>query len=133
MFDCGEDSGDSWTAKYEHLIEMAKELPAMDEKFKTEENIVRGCQSRVWLHAYQEKGNLKFLADSDALVTKGLVALMVRVLSDHKPSDISKAELFFIEKIGLREHLSPTRSNGLLAMIKQMKLYGLAFHQKQMD
>ena len=123
---------DNWQDKYEYLIEMAKELPAMDEKFKTEENLVRGCQARVWLQPFLENGILKFSADSDALITKGLVALMVRVLSGHKPEEITKADLFFINKIGLREHLSPTRSNGLVAMIKQMKLYGVAFHQKQM-
>lgn len=122
---------DDWSAKYEHLIEMAKELPLMDEKLKTEENLVRGCQSRVWLHAFMENGLLKFLADSDALITKGLVALMVRVLSGHKPQEIAQADLFFIDKIGLREHLSPTRSNGLVAMVKQMKLYGVAFAQKE--
>lgn len=122
---------DNWQDKYELLISMAKELPPMDEKYKTEENLVRGCQARVWLHPYMENDLLKFSADSDALITKGLVALMVRVLSGNKPEEIAKSDLFFIDKIGLREHLSPTRSNGLVAMIKQMKLYGVAFHQKQ--
>lgn len=122
---------DDWMGKYEHIIEMGKELPPMEDKFKTEENFVRGCQARVWLHGFMDGDKLKFIADSDALITKGLVALMVRVLSGNQPLEIAKAELYFVEKIGLKEHLSPTRSNGLLAMIKQMKLYGLAFHQKQ--
>lgn len=122
---------DDWQDKYEHLIAMAKELPPMEEKYKTDDNFVRGCQSRVWLHAYMEGGLLKFFADSDALITKGLVALMVRVFSGNKPEEISGADLYFIDKIGLKEHLSPTRANGLVAMIKQMKLYGVAFAQKQ--
>ena len=122
---------DDWMGKYEHIIEIGKELPEMDEKYKTEDNFVRGCQARVWLHAYMENGILKFYADSDALITKGLVALMVRVLSGNKPEEIAKADLYFVDRIGLKEHLSPTRSNGLVAMIKQMKLYGVAFHQKQ--
>lgn len=122
---------DNWQDKYEYLISMAKELSPMDEKHKTEDNFVRGCQARVWLHAYMEDGLLKFMADSDALITKGLVALMVRVLSGNKPADIASADLYFVDKIGLREHLSPTRANGLVAMIKQMKLYGIAFAQKQ--
>lgn len=121
---------EDWTGKYEHLIDLAKELPPMDEKLKTEENLVRGCQSRVWLDAFMENNVLKFSADSDAMITKGLAALMVRVLSGHKPEEIAKADLFFVDQIGLREHLSPTRSNGLVAMIKQMKLYGVAFAQK---
>ncbi len=122
---------DDWMGKYEHIIEIGKELPEMDEKYKTEDNFVRGCQARVWLHTYMENGILKFYADSDALITKGLVALMVRVLSGNKPEEIAKADLYFVDRIGLKEHLSPTRSNGLVAMIKQMKLYGVAFHQKQ--
>lgn len=124
---------DNWQDKYEHLIAMAKELAPMDETYKSEDNFVRGCQSRVWLYAYMEDGLLKFLADSDALITKGLVALMVRVFSGNKPEEIAKADLYFIDKIGLKEHLSPTRANGLLAMIKQMKLYGVAFAQRQKD
>lgn len=122
---------DDWMGKYEHIIEIGKELPEMDEKYKTDDNFVRGCQARVWLHAFMDGDKLKFLADSDALITKGLVALMVRVLSGNKPEKIAKADLYFVDKIGLREHLSPTRSNGLVAMIKQMKLYGVAFAQKQ--
>ena len=123
---------DNWQDKYEYLIEMAKELPDMDEKLKTEDNLVRGCQSRVWFSAHMEKDLLYFSADSDALITKGLVALMVRVLSGNKPDEVSGADLYFIDKIGLHEHLSPTRSNGLVSMIKQMKLYGVAFAQKQL-
>lgn len=122
---------DDWMGKYEHIIEIGKELSEMDERYKTDDNFVRGCQARVWLHAFMDGDKLKFLADSDALITKGLVALMVRVLSGNKPEKIAKADLYFVDKIGLREHLSPTRSNGLVAMIKQMKLYGVAFAQKQ--
>ncbi len=121
---------DDWMGKYEHIIEIGKELVPMDEKYKTEENFVRGCQARVWLYAFLDNGFLKFYADSDALITKGLVAMMVRVLSGHTPEEIAKADLYFIDKIGLREHLSPTRSNGLVAMIKQMKLYGVAFQHR---
>jgi cysteine desulfuration protein SufE len=121
---------DDWMGKYEHIIEIGKELAPLDDKHKTDDNLVRGCQSRVWLHAYLENGLLKFGADSDAIITKGLVALMVRVLSGHKPIEIATSELYFVDKIGLKEHLSPTRSNGLVSMIKQMKTYGLGFDAK---
>lgn len=116
-----------WMEKYEHLIEIGKELQPMDDAQKIPENLIKGCQSRVWLSAETNKeGKVIFKADSDAIITKGLVALMIRVLSDAKPLDIAGADLHFLEDIGLHAHLSPTRSNGLLSMVKQMKMYGLA-------
>lgn len=117
---------DDWEGKYDYLISLGKDLPIIDKKYKTDEYIVRGCQSRVWLHAGHEGSNVFYTADSDAIITKGLVALMIKVLNGQKAEDIAKAELSFIDKIGLKEHLSPTRSNGLSSMIKQMKLYALA-------
>jgi len=119
---------DDWMQKYEHIIELGRDLPLIDESQKVEENLIRGCQSRVWLHAAQEEnGTIAFTADSDAIITKGLVALVVRVLSGEKPRDIVNADLHFVLDIGLHQHLSPTRSNGLAAMIKQIKIYALAF------
>lgn len=116
-----------WMQKYEYIIELGKDLPIIQEQYKTEDNLIKGCQSRVWLHGeMNNEGKLVFTADSDAIITKGLVALMVRVLSEENPSDIANAQLHFIQDIGLNEHLSPTRSNGLASMIKQMKMYGLA-------
>ena len=120
-----------WMEKYEHIIEFGKDLPELDGELKSEENLVKGCQSRVWLHAEQKDEKLVFSADSDAIITKGLVGLMVRVLSDHTPEEISKSELYFIDKIGLKEHLSPNRANGLSSMIKKMKFYAIATWQKQ--
>ena len=114
--------GDDWEGKYEHLIDLGKSLPMIDEKNKTEENIIKGCQSRVWLNSELKDGKVKFTADSDAIITKGMVALMIRVLSDQSPADIANAELGFINKIGLKEHLSPTRANGLVSMIDRMKM-----------
>jgi len=117
-----------WMEKYEHIIEMGKELNPLIESDKTEDNLIRGCQSRVWLAARKEEdGTVLFSADSDAIITKGLVALMVRVLSGAAPEDIAKVDLHFLEDIGLNTHLSPTRSNGLASMVKQMKMYGLVF------
>mgnify|MGYP001167802807 FL=1 len=117
-----------WMEKYEHIIELGKELDPLDDSEKIDENLIKGCQSRVWLSAeLNDKGKVIFTADSDAIITKGLVALMIRVLSDAEPMEIASAELRFLEVIGLNAHLSPTRSNGLLSMVKQMKLYGLAF------
>jgi len=113
--------GDDWEAKYEHLIELGKSLPLIDASLKTDERIIQGCQSRVWLNSELKNSELIFTADSDAIITKGMVALMIRVLSHQKPEDIVKADLSFINKIGLTEHLSPTRANGLLSMINQMK------------
>ncbi|WP_127128985.1 SufE family protein [Pseudoflavitalea rhizosphaerae] len=115
-----------WMEKYEYIIQMGKELPLIDEQYKTDDNLIRGCQSRVWLHADYKDGKVIFTADSDAVITKGLVSMVVRVLSDHAPAEIAQAELYFVDKVGLREHLSITRSNGLLSMIKQMKLYAVA-------
>ncbi len=117
---------DDWMDKYEHIIELGKDLPLIDSAFKDEEHKIRGCQSQVWLHAAPEGEKLRFTADSDAIITKGLISLMVRVLDDQPATEIAKTELGFIEKIGLHEHLSPTRSNGLRSMVKQMKLYGIA-------
>ena len=120
-----------WMDKYEHLIELGKSLPLIDERYKTDDNIIKGCQSRVWLHAEKDNGNIKFTADSDAIMTKGLVALMVRTLSGQRAEDIAQADMSFIDQIGLKEHLSPTRANGLNAMIKQMKYYALAMQAQQ--
>lgn len=117
-----------WMEKYEYIIQMGKDLKLIDEQYKTDDNLIRGCQSRVWLHADYKDGKVIFTADSDAIITKGLVSMVVRVLSDQTPADIATAELYFVDKVGLREHLSITRSNGLLSMIKQMKLYAIALH-----
>lgn len=116
-----------WTEKYEHIIQMGKDLPLIEEIYKTDENLIRGCQSRVWLHAAYNEGKIHFTADSDAVITKGLVSMMVRVLSGQAPKDIANADIYFIDEIGLKSHLSLTRSNGLLSMLKQMKMYGVAF------
>ncbi len=120
-----------WMEKYEYIIELGKDLPLIDEKYKVEENLIKGCQSKVWLHAeISNEGKLLFTADSDAIITKGLVALVIRVLSDENPEVISNADLHFVKDIGLQEHLSPTRSNGLASMIKQMKMYAFAYAHK---
>lgn len=117
-----------WMEKYEHIIELGKELNLIEDSNKIDDNLIKGCQSRVWLSAeLSDRGDVIFKADSDAIITKGLVALMIRVLSDAKPKDIAESNLYFLEEIGLNAHLSPTRSNGLLSMVKQMKMYGLAF------
>ncbi len=121
---------DDWLDKYNYLIELSNELPILDPKFKTTDYVISGCQSKVWLKADLEEGKINFTADSDAIITKGIVSLLVRVLSGYQPKDILDADLFFIERIGLRENLSPTRSNGLLAMVKKMKLYALAYQTK---
>ena len=118
---------DDWMDKYQLLIDLGNEQEPLDEKYKTEQNLIDGCQSRVWLQADLVDGKIHFSAESDALIVKGIVALLIRVLSDQTPQDILDADLFFIEEIGLKEHLSPTRSNGLLAMVKQIKMYALAF------
>jgi cysteine desulfuration protein SufE len=119
-----------WMEKYEYIIQLGKELPLIKEEYKKDENLIRGCQAKVWLHADFQDGRVHFTADSDAIITKGLVSMVVRVLSGHTPEEIVHAELYFVDKIGLREHLSVTRSNGLLSMIKQMKIYALALHTK---
>jgi cysteine desulfuration protein SufE len=118
---------EDWNDKYEYLIEFGKALPKMDEQLKTDENRIYGCQSRVWLNAYKKDDRLYFDADSDAIITKGIVGLLVKVLSGHTPKEIADADLYFINKIGLKEHLSPNRANGLLSMIKKMKTYGIAY------
>lgn len=120
------DMFDDWMQKYEYLIDLGKDLPSIDKKYKIEENLIKGCQSRVWLHAEENNGNIVFSADSDAIMTKGIVALLIRVLSGQNANDIAHADLDFINKIGLKEQLSATRANGLLSMIKQMKLYAIA-------
>lgn len=122
-----------WMEKYEYIIQLAKDLPLIDDKYKTGENIIKGCQSRVWLHPEFKDGIIYFTADSDALITKGLVAMVVRVLSGHTPKEIADADIYFIDKIGLRTHLSPTRSNGLLSMLKQMKLYAVAYQAQSLQ
>jgi len=119
-----------WMDKYEYIIQLGKDLPLIDPQYKTEDNLIRGCQSRVWMHAEIRDGLLFFTADSDAVITKGLVSLVIRVLSGHTPKEIVDAELYFIDAIGLSSHLSPTRSNGLLSMVKQIKLYALGYLKK---
>ena len=121
---------DDWMDKYQLLIDMGSEQEPLDERYKTESNLIDGCQSRVWLQADYEDGSVSFQAESDALIVKGIVTLLIRVLSGHTPQEILDADLYFINEIGLREHLSPTRSNGLLAMVKQMRMYALAFAKK---
>ena len=121
---------DDWMDKYQLLIDLGNEQQPLDEKYKTEQNLIDGCQSRVWLQADLVDGHIHFSAESDALIVKGIVALLIRVLSGHTPQEILDADLYFIDKIGLKEHLSPTRSNGLLAMVKQMRMYALAFKAK---
>ena len=119
-----------WMDKYQLLIDLGNEQAPLDEKYKTESNLIDGCQSRVWLQCDYTDGLLHFTAESDALIVKGIIALLIRVLTDHTPQEIIDADLYFIDRIGLKEHLSPTRSNGLLAMMKQMKMYALAFKTK---
>ncbi|SHI84870.1 SufE family protein [Flavobacterium haoranii] len=121
---------DDWMQRYEYIIELGKSLPLIDEEYKTDENIIKGCQSKVWVHAEEKEGNVVFTADSDAILTKGIIAILIRVFSDKKPNEILEADTDFIDEIGLKEHLSPTRANGLVSMIKQIKLYALAFQSK---
>lgn len=123
---------DDWMDRYQLLIDLGNEQEPLEEKYKNEQNLIEGCQSRVWLQADETPtGHLHFHAESDALIVKGIVALLIRVLSDHTPDEILGADLYFIDRIGLKEHLSPTRSNGLLAMVKQMRMYALAFKAKE--
>jgi len=119
-----------WTERYKHIIKQGRELEPLDEEYKKEENLVRGCQSHVWLHTRIEDGKITFEADSDAAITKGLVALMVRFYSGHSPEEIIDTDPTFIKKIGMQDHLSPTRSNGLASMVKQMKIYAMAYKTK---
>ena len=125
-----EDFGmfDDWMQKYEYLIDLGNELAPIKEQYKTEDNLIKGCQSRVWLHAEHTKGKIIFTADSDAIMTKGIVAILINVLSNQAPKDIATAKLDFINEIGLKDQLSPTRANGLVSMIKKMKLYAIAFN-----
>ncbi len=122
---------DDWMDKYNYIIELGKSVPQIDQQYKQEKYLITGCQAQVWLHARYDEGKVYFTADSDALITKGIVALLIRVLSGQPPQDIVNADMTFIDEIGLREHLSQTRSNGLLNMIKQMKLYALAFQKTE--
>ena len=122
---------DDWMDKYQLLIDLGNEQAPLDERYKVESNLIDGCQSRVWLQADYADGIITFTAESDALIVIGIVALLIRVLSGHTPQEILDADLYFIEQIGLKEHLSPTRSNGLLAMVKQMRMYALAFRTKE--
>lgn len=121
---------EDWMERYEYIIELGKSLPLINEQFKLDENLISGCQSKVWLHSEINNDKIKFTADSDAILTKGIVALLLRVFNNQKPQDILDADLYFVEEIGLKEHLSPTRANGLVSMIKQIKLYALAFQSK---
>lgn len=122
---------DDWMDKYALLIDLGNSLPPLDEKYKTESNLIEGCQSRVWLQADYVDGKIVFRGESDAVIVKGIVSLLISVISGHTPQEILDADLYFIEKIGLKEHLSPTRSNGLVSMVKQMRMYALAFRTKE--
>ncbi len=121
---------DEWLDKYNYLIELSQSLPGIDDKYKSPEYLIEGCQSRVWLRAEMENSKVKYTADSDAIITKGIIALLIRLLSGRKPEEIINTDLYFIDRIGLKENLSPARSNGLVSMIKQMKLYALAYQTK---
>ena len=121
---------DDWMQKYDYLIELSKDIPLISEEYRLNENLIKGCQSKVWLHAREIDGKVIYSADSDAIITKGIAALLIRVLSEQKAEDILENEMYFIDAIGLKEHLSMTRSNGLVSMIKQMKFYALAFQAK---
>ncbi len=122
---------DDWMEKYDYLIELGKSLPLIDKKYKTDDNLIKGCQSKVWLHAEKEKDKIMYSADSDAIITKGIIALLLRVYSNQSSDDILQTEIDFIDKIGLKEHLSPTRANGLVSMVKKIKLYALGLGATQ--
>jgi cysteine desulfuration protein SufE len=122
---------DDWMQRYEYIIDLGKNLPLIEEKFKTDDNIIKGCQSKVWLKGEQNEDKIVFTADSDAILTKGIIAILIRAFSNQKSSDILNADMDFIDKIGLKEHLSPTRANGLVSMIKNIKMYALAFDAKK--
>ena len=122
---------EDWMDKYQLLIDLGNEQEPLDDNYKTEQNLIEGCQSRVWLHADYLDGRILFRAESDALIVKGIIALLIKVLSNHTPDEILESDLYFIDKIGLKEHLSPTRSNGLLSMVKQIRMYALAFKAKE--
>ena len=121
---------EDWMEKYEYLIELGKSIPLIDPKFKTDDNLINGCQSKVWIHAELKNNNVLFYADSDAIITKGIIAILIRVFSNQNPKNILESDTKFIDEIGLKEHLSPTRANGLVSMIKQIKIYALAFKNK---
>jgi cysteine desulfuration protein SufE len=121
---------DDWMQRYEYIIDLGKALPLIDERYKTEDNIIKGCQSKVWLQGEQNDNKIVFTADSDAILTKGIIAILIRTFSNQKATDILESDLNFIDEIGLKEHLSPTRANGLVSMIKQIKMYALAFNAK---
>ncbi|MFK5958301.1 MAG: SufE family protein [Lutibacter sp.] len=121
---------EDWMERYEYIIELGKSLPLINETYKVDDNLIAGCQSKVWLHSEIDNHKIKFTADSDAILTKGIVAILLRVFNEQNPSDILNTDLYFIDEIGLKEHLSPTRANGLVSMIKQIKLYALAFQSK---
>ncbi len=121
---------DDWMDRYEYMIELGKSLPMIDSQYKKEENLIKGCQSKVWLHAELEDGKIIYTADSDAIITKGIVSILIRTFTNQSPSEILSADTNFIDEIGLKEHLSPTRANGLVSMIKQIKLYAIAFQTK---
>lgn len=123
---------EDWMQRYEYIIELGKSLPLIEEKYKTEDNIIKGCQSKVWVHGEEQNGNVVFTADSDAILTKGIIAILIRVFSNQKPEAILEANTDFIDEIGLKEHLSPTRANGLVSMIKQIKMYALGFEAKKL-
>ncbi len=118
---------DDWMQRYEYMIELGKSLPLIEEAYKTDDNIIKGCQSKVWVHAELEGDKLVFTADSDAIITKGIIAILIRAFSNQKPQDIIDSDTDFIDEIGLKEHLSPTRANGLVSMIKQLKMYAIAY------
>ena len=118
---------EDWEERYQYMIDLGKDLPLIDEKYKTEDNIIKGCQSKVWVHANMVDNKVNFTADSDAIITKGIIAILVRAFSNQRPKDIMEANTDFIDEIGLKEHLSPTRANGLVSMIKQLKMYAIAY------
>lgn len=122
---------EDWMQRYEYMIELGKSLPKIEEEFKTDDHLIKGCQSKVWVHADLRDGKVVFTADSDAIITKGIIAILIRAFSNQKPADIIAAQTDFIDQIGLKEHLSPTRANGLVSMIKQLKLYAVAYQARQ--
>ncbi len=125
--------GDDWDEKYAYIIDLGRKLPLIEDQYKIDDNLIRGCQSRVWLHADYRDGRLFFTADSDAAITKGLVAMVIKVSSGHTPQEIADAGIYFVDAVGLSSHLAPTRSNGLLSMLKQIKVYALAFQAKSLQ
>ncbi len=118
---------DDWEERYQYMIDLGKDLPLIEEQYKTERNIIKGCQSKVWVHAEMQDNNVVFTADSDAIITKGIIAILIRTFSNQHPKDIIDADTDFIDQIGLKEHLSPTRANGLVSMVKQLKMYAIAY------